>query len=226
MKSLEEVKIEVLNRARKNMEALPNKTPKWIKNYEDMIEHVDEIAKAEVGHRTNRIILELQHSAKDRNYHPDLVWCLNGLGLEENDLSELMRNPFSADAGDRFRERINEHFGTQIPTIAQLRAAVSYYNQEAKNIIGYSDPTGFISSMETIYNAGCCIPYYNEYESRAGLYNNFFSTGAYEVPLSTNAAYIRAKKQVLANTQSNDSEMSQMFTESAPAKETSTSKTI
>ena len=122
MKSLEEVKIEVLNRARKNMEALPNKTPKWIKNYEDMIEHVDEIAKAEVGSRTNWIILELQHGAKDRNYHPDLVWCLNGLGLEENDLSELMRNPFSADAGDRFRERINEHFGTQIPTIAQLRS--------------------------------------------------------------------------------------------------------
>lgn len=226
MKSLEEVKIGVLDRARRNMEALPNKTPDWIKNYEDMIDHVDEIAKAEVGARANLIIVELQNSAKDRNYHPDLVWGLNSLGLEESDVSELMRNPFSADAGDRFRERINNHFGTQIPTIAQLRSAVSYYNQEAKNINGYSDPTEFISSMETIYNAGCCIPYYNEYESRAGLYNNFFSTGAYEVPLSTNAAYIRAKEQVLANNKSNDSEMSQMFTDSAPAKETSNSKTI
>mgnify|MGYP004494408291 CR=1 FL=1 len=226
MKSLEEVKIGVLEDARRGMEALPNKAPIWIKSYEDMIEHVNEIAKAEVGYHTNRIILELQISAKNRNYHPDLVLYLDSLGLEESDLSELMRNPFSADAGDRFRERINEHFGTQIPTIAQLSSAVSYYNQEAKNIIGYSDPKEFIDSMETIYNAGCCIPYYNEYVSRASLHNNFFGNGACRMPLSTNAAYIRAKEQVLANTQSNDSEMSQMFTESAPAKETSTSKTI
>lgn len=225
MKSLEEVKIGVLNSARRGIEALPNKSPEWIKTYEDMIEHADEIAKAEVGHRTNRIILELQHSAKDRNYHPDLVLYLNRLGLEESDVSELMRNPFSADAGDRFRERINEHFGTQIPTIAQLSSAVSYYNQEMTNR-DFSAPKEFIDSMETIYNAGCCIPYYNEYVSRASLYNNFFGNGGYRMPLSTNADYIRAKEQVLANTQSNDSEMSQMFTESAPAKETSTSKTI
>lgn len=225
MKSLEEVKIGVLNNARRGMEALPNKAPIWIKSYEDMIEHVNEIAKAEVGYNTNRIILELQNSAKDRNYHPDLVLYLDGLGLEESDLSELMRNPFSADAGDRFRERINEHFGTQIPTIAQLSSAVSYYNQEETNRV-FSAPKEFIDSMETIYNAGCCIPYYNEYMSRASLHNNFFGNGGYRMPLSTNAAYIRAKEQVLANTQSNDSEMSQMFTESAPAKETSTSKTI
>lgn len=224
MKSLEEVKIEVLNRARRGMEALPNKTPDWIKNYEDMIEHVDEIAKAEVGALTNLIIVELQYGAKDRNYHPDLS-NLNGLGLEESDVSELMRNPFSADAGDRFRERINGHFGTQIPTIAQLSSAVSYYNQAMTNR-DFSAPKEFTDSMETIYNAGCCIPYYNEYVSRASLYNNFFSNGGYRMPLSTNADYIRAKEQVLANTQSNDSEMSQMFTESAPAKETSTSKTI
>ena len=224
MKSLEEVKIRVLDIARKNMKALPNKSPEWIKTYEDMIEHVDEIAKAEVGARTNLIIVELQHGAKDRNYHPDLS-ILNGLGLEESDVSELMRNPFSADAGDRFRERINGHFGTQIPTIAQLSSAVSYYNQAMTNR-DFSAPKEFTDSMETIYNAGCCIPYYNKYESRASLYNNFFSNGGYRMPLSTNADYIRAKEQVLANTQSNDSEMSQMFTESAPAKETSTSKTI
>lgn len=224
MKSLEEVKISVLNRARIGMEALPNKTPDWIKSYEDMIEHVDEIAKAEVGARTNLIIVELQNSAKDRMHQPDLSF-LNGLGLEESDVRELMRNPFSADAGDRFRERINEHFGTQIPTIAQLSSAVSYYNQAMINS-DFSAPKEFTDSMETIYNAGCCIPYYNNYESRASLYNNFFSNGNYRMPLSTNAAYIRAKEQVLANTQSNDSEMSQMFTESAPAKETSNSKTV
>lgn len=220
MKSLEEVKIGVLEDARRVMEKDPR--PKY---YEDMIEHVDEIAKAKVGTCTNGIILELQISAKDRMHQPNLDGYLNWLGLEENDLSELMRNPFSADAGDRFRERINGHFGTQIPTIAQLSSAVSYYNQAMTNR-DFSAPKEFTDSMETIYNAGCCIPYYNEYESRASLYNNFFSNGGYRMPLSTNADYIRAKEQVLANTQSNDSEMSQMFTESAPAKETSTSKTI
>lgn len=223
MKSLEEVKIGVLEDARRVMEKDPR--PKY---YEDMIEHVDEIAKAKVGTCTNGIILELQISAKDRMHQPNLDGYLNWLGLEEDDLSELMRNPFSADVGDRFRERINEHFGTQIPTIAQLRSAVSYYNQEGNKAYVFSEPTKIISSMETIYNAGCCIPYYNEYESLAVSPNSgeLFWIGGYYRSLSANPAYIRAKEQVLANTQSNDSEMSQMFTESAPAKETSTSKTI